>query len=108
MKKINFSGGEPFFKDKLLGSLVEFCKQELKLESVTIVSNGSLIKEDWFKQYGKFLDIIAISCDSFDSQTLINIGRFQKGKDHLNQLRNIRKWCREYKVLFKLNTVVNS
>ena len=48
MKKINFSGGEPFFKDKLLGQLVEFCKAELKLESVTIVSNGSLIKEEWF------------------------------------------------------------
>jgi len=55
---------------------VEFCKKELKLQSVTIVSNGSLIKEDWFEKYGKYLDIIAISCDSFNSTTLHNIGRF--------------------------------
>ena len=55
MEKVNFSGGEPFIKDKgrYLGELVRYCKEELCLPSVTIVSNGSLITEEWFQEYGK-------------------------------------------------------
>lgn len=55
MEKINFSGGEPFLQDRgeFVGQLVKFCKQDLKLPSVSIVSNGSLIRERWFKKYGK-------------------------------------------------------
>ena len=54
MKKINFSGGEPFIqkKGRFVGELVQYCKEELELPSVTIVSNGSLITEEWFQQYG--------------------------------------------------------
>jgi len=56
MVKVNFSGGEPFLAQKgnYVGELVKFCKQELKLPSVTIVSNGSLIKEAWFTKYGMY------------------------------------------------------
>jgi len=56
MVKINFSGGEPFLpkRGSYVGELVKFCKQELELESVTIVSNGSRITETWFDQYGTF------------------------------------------------------
>jgi len=55
MEKVNFSGGEPFIKDRgrYLGELVRYCKKELCLPSVTIVSNGSLITEEWFQQNGK-------------------------------------------------------
>lgn len=57
MEKINFSGGEPFLHEKgdFLGELVQFCKQDLQLPSVSIVSNGSMIKEKWFQKYGKML-----------------------------------------------------
>ena len=75
MKKINFAGGEPFTKPKFLGELVKYCKEDLKLESVSIVSNGSLIKENWFEKYGQYLDILAISCDSFNEETNKLIGR---------------------------------
>ena len=53
MEKINFSGGEPFIhhKGKFVGELVHFCKATLKLPSVSIVSNGSLITEEWFQEY---------------------------------------------------------
>ena len=56
MEKVNFSGGEPFLPErgKYLGELVRYCKQDLKLPSVTVVSNGSLIREFWFRKYGKF------------------------------------------------------
>lgn len=55
MEKINFSGGEPFIHERgeFVGKLVQFCKQELKLPSVSIVSNGSMVTERWFQRYGK-------------------------------------------------------
>lgn len=54
MEKINFSGGEPFLPDRgeYLGKLVRFCKEELGLQGVSIISNGSLIRERWFQSYG--------------------------------------------------------
>lgn len=110
MEKINFSGGEPFLPQsgKHLGEMVKFCKLQLKLPSVTIVSNGSMIKEWWFKQYGKYVDIIEISCDSFNEDTNRAIGRSQGGKSHVQQLLKIRNWCTKYDVLFKINTVINT
>ncbi|KAA0711318.1 Radical S-adenosyl methionine domain-containing protein 2 [Triplophysa tibetana] len=110
MEKINFSGGEPFVHQKgdFLGLLVKYCKDELKLASVSIVSNGSLIKETWFQKYGDYLDILAISCDSFDEETNKAIGRSQGRKSHLDNLHKVRNWCREYKVAFKINSVVNT
>ncbi|XP_056669327.1 S-adenosylmethionine-dependent nucleotide dehydratase RSAD2 isoform X1 [Monodelphis domestica] len=109
MEKINFSGGEPFLHDRgeFLGKLVKFCKKELKLPSVSIVSNGSLIKEKWFKNYGEYLDILAISCDSFDEQINTLIGRGQGKKNHVENLWKLRKWCTEYRVAFKINSVIN-
>lgn len=57
MEKINFSGGEPFLHERgdFLGEMVRYCKEELQLPSVSIVSNGSMIKERWFKKYGTLL-----------------------------------------------------
>uniref|UniRef100_A0A7M4ELT7 S-adenosylmethionine-dependent nucleotide dehydratase RSAD2 n=1 Tax=Crocodylus porosus TaxID=8502 RepID=A0A7M4ELT7_CROPO len=109
MEKINFSGGEPFLTDRgeFVGKLVQFCKQELKLPSVSIVSNGSLIRERWFKNYGEYLDILAISCDSFDEEVNALIGRGQGKKSHVENLQKLRKWCQEYGVAFKLNSVIN-
>jgi radical S-adenosyl methionine domain-containing protein 2 len=55
MVKINFSGGEPFLPDRgrYLGELVKYCKEELALQSVSVISNGSLIREKWFADYGE-------------------------------------------------------
>ncbi|KAF0870720.1 S-adenosylmethionine-dependent nucleotide dehydratase RSAD2 [Crocuta crocuta] len=109
MEKINFSGGEPFIHDRgeYLGQLVRFCKEELHLSSVSIVSNGSLIRERWFKTYGEYLDILAISCDSFDEQINVLIGRGQGKKNHVENLQKLRAWCRDYRVAFKINSVIN-
>ncbi|XP_003984565.2 radical S-adenosyl methionine domain-containing protein 2 [Prionailurus bengalensis] len=109
MEKINFSGGEPFIHDRgeYLGQLVRFCKEELRLPSVSIVSNGSLIRERWFRTYGEYLDILAISCDSFDEQVNVLIGRGQGKKNHVENLQKLRTWCRDYRVAFKINSVIN-
>lgn len=111
MEKVNFAGGEPFIvkRGAYLGELVRFCKEDLQLPSVTVVSNGSLITEKWFEKYGKYLDILAVSCDSFDPETNRLIGRCSNStkKDHLESLYRVRDWCQKYEVAFKINTVVN-
>ncbi|XP_033629499.1 radical S-adenosyl methionine domain-containing protein 2-like [Asterias rubens] len=110
MEKVNFSGGEPFIvqRGKFVGELVRYCKDELELPSVTIVSNGSLISEKWFQDYGEHLDILAISCDSFDPAVNEKIGRQQGRKDHLDSLHSVRDYCHKYKVAFKINSVINT
>jgi len=67
MDKISFSGGEPFMidKGKYLGELIRYSKKDLGLKTVSVLSNGSLITEDWMATYAPMLDILGISCDSF-------------------------------------------
>lgn len=105
MKKLNLSGGEPFLYPHIVGPIIQYCKEELHLESVSIVSNGSKIKEKFFIQYGKYLDILAVSVDSFDENTNRFIGR--GFGNHLPQTKLVAGWCRKYNVMFKINTVVN-
>lgn len=105
MKKLNFSGGEPFLQPKELGELCRFCKVDLGLESVSIVSNGSKIQESWLKKFGEYVDILAISCDSFVEDTNKLIGR-GKGM-HLAKLQQVRNWCTKFDIPFKLNSVIN-
>ncbi|KAI4105383.1 MAG: hypothetical protein LQ339_003447 [Xanthoria mediterranea] len=104
MRKVNFAGGEPFLYPAFLGELVRYCKENLRMESVTIVTNGSLVKEKWLQQYAKNLDIMAVSCDSFDEKTNMMIGR-GKG-NHLETFVKLSELCRKYNVMFKVNTVV--
>ncbi|KAL8856013.1 MAG: hypothetical protein Q9178_007384 [Gyalolechia marmorata] len=104
MRKVNFAGGEPFLYPAFLGELVRYCKAELRMESVTVVTNGSLVKEKWLQQYAKYLDIMAVSCDSFDENTNMMIGR-GKGT-HLKTFVTLSELCRKHNVMFKVNTVV--
>lgn len=105
MRKINFAGGEPFLYPKYLASMLAYCKEELKLESVTIITNGSLVTEKFLRGYGKYIDVLGVSCDSFNEETNIRIGRGKGG--HVEKFRNIARLCKEYGIKFKLNTVVN-
>ncbi|CAM9627416.1 unnamed protein product [Lampetra fluviatilis] len=110
MVKINFSGGEPFLPERgrYLGEMVTHCKRQLRLPSVSIVSNGSLITERWLATYGEHVDILAVSCDSFDEDTNRQIGRGAGRRNHVETMRRVRDWCSAYKIAFKINTVVNS
>lgn len=62
----------------------------------------------FFSPLGAYLDILAISCDSFDEATNQLIGRTQGKKSHLDNLYKIRQWCQQYKVAFKINSVINT
>ncbi|KAI0317324.1 hypothetical protein OF83DRAFT_1058879 [Amylostereum chailletii] len=80
MKKLNISGGEPFLQPTFIGEVFKFCKTELGLESCSVVNNGSKVTEKWLDSYGQYLDVMAISCDSFDPDTNIALGRADNGK----------------------------
>jgi radical S-adenosyl methionine domain-containing protein 2 len=80
MKKINISGGEPFLRPTFIGEIIQYCKEELKLESTGIICNASKVTLQWLDKYGRYLDIMGVSCDSFDDETNFKIGRSEKGK----------------------------
>ncbi|KAL2057376.1 hypothetical protein ABVK25_002429 [Lepraria finkii] len=105
MKKINFAGGEPFMNAEFLGQLAKYCKETLKVESVSVVTNGSKVTSKWLAKYGKYLDIMAVSCDSFDDTTNVKIGRGTG--NHVKTFMDLCEMCKEHGVMFKVNTVVN-
>nr|POE46900.1 radical s-adenosyl methionine domain-containing protein 2 [Quercus suber] len=107
MRKLNIAGGEPFLYPQLLTELLRYCKEELNIESTSIVSNGSKIREKWLRENCEWLDILAVSCDSFNPATNQKIGRGDDGGNVVRLFR-IADWCREYNIKFKLNTVVNA
>ena len=105
--KINFAGGEPFLPQyrSLLGEMVKFAKLECEFPSVSIISNGVYVTKEWFLTYGKFVDILGISCDSCNEKVNEIIGR-GKG-NHIPHVRRAAALCHQFGVLFKMNTVVN-
>ncbi|KAI1308516.1 hypothetical protein F5Y03DRAFT_350014 [Xylaria venustula] len=106
MKKINFAGGEPFLYPEKLAMLCRFCKVDLGLEGVSIITNGTKVTRQWLVKNGRWVDVLGVSCDSFNEQTNIAIGRGTG--ENVTQLFRIRDWCRELGIKFKLNTVVCS
>ncbi|KFP58991.1 Radical S-adenosyl methionine domain-containing protein 2, partial [Cathartes aura] len=107
MEKINFSGGEPFLQDRgeFVGKLVQFCKQDEILLIICCEHQQFVLLPLWYN--GEYLDILAISCDSFDEDVNVLIGRGQGKNNHVENLHKLRQWCWEYAVAFKINSVIN-
>ncbi|KAB5591595.1 Radical S-adenosyl methionine domain-containing protein 2 [Ceratobasidium theobromae] len=107
MRKLNISGGEPFLNPMYIGEVFKFCKEELKLESTSVVNNGSKVTEAWLDEYGQHLDIMAISCDTFDVETDLKHGRAEKGKpNHIGRVFEVAQWCKDREIKVKLNSVI--
>jgi radical S-adenosyl methionine domain-containing protein 2 len=47
---------------------------------------------------GEYLDIFAVSCDSFNEETNSVIGRQQGKKNHIECLYRVRDWCAKFNV----------
>ncbi|KAJ7273173.1 hypothetical protein C8J57DRAFT_1435017 [Mycena rebaudengoi] len=94
MKKLNISGGEPFLQPEFIGAIFKFCKEELKLESCSVVNNGSKVTERWLDEYGRYLDVMALSCDSFDPEINIELGRSEGGGSgaHIGRVILVAQW----------------
>ena len=104
-RKLNIAGGEPFIYPRYLGELIKQCKENIKIEKISVITNGSLVKKDFFEKFGKYIDVFGVSCDSFNKETNIKIGRGKKG-ENVQKLFEIRELCKQYGIKFKLNTVV--
>jgi radical S-adenosyl methionine domain-containing protein 2 len=104
--KINYAGGEPFLNPHVLG---ELCRGAHELGmAVTIISNGSVIQGRWMEKYGRFVDMLGVSCDSFVPATNALIGRGGDANNrHIERLLRVRQMCADHDIQFKLNTVVN-
>lgn len=88
---------------KELGEMIKYCKTELGIESVSIVSNGSKLRSTWFETYGEFVDILAISCDSFIDEVNIKIGRGigrQADNNHVRNVYTARDFCEKHKIKY--------
>jgi radical S-adenosyl methionine domain-containing protein 2 len=88
-------------------NFLRYGKGELGIESISIMSNSSKITEKFLRENATFIDILAISCDSFDPETNIKIGRGRSG-ENVEQLTKVAGWCRHFGIKFKGNTVVCS
>ncbi|KIM38465.1 hypothetical protein M413DRAFT_420222 [Hebeloma cylindrosporum] len=108
MKKLNISGGEPFLNPKHIGEIFKFCKEELKLEATSVVCNGSKVTEKWLNEYGQYLDVMAISCDSFNSDTNEKQGRRENGKgdNHIGKVQDVAALCKRHGIRVKINSVI--
>ena len=68
------------------------------------------LTDDFPKFQGANAELFGVSCDSFDPDTLREMGRTdgRKDTDHLAQLHRIRAWTRAHGIKFKINTTVTS
>ena len=107
-QKINFAGGEPFLNPRLLGDLCRVASDELGM-AVSIISNGSMITPKWMDRYGRYVDVLGVSVDSFDPKTNAAIGRGgDANNQHAARVLQVRDMCAQHGILFKMNTVVCS
>jgi radical S-adenosyl methionine domain-containing protein 2 len=101
--RLNFAGGEPL----LVANLVKIVDVSLSIGYETsIITNGSLIKEDLITNLFPKMSMVGISIDSFNSNTNRNIGRYTKSK-YNNNTRQFLKEIKKLPCKLKINTVVN-
>lgn len=101
--RLNFAGGEPL----LVANLVDIVDVSLSIGyEASIITNGSLIKENLISNLFPKMSMVGISIDSFNSDTNRNIGRYTKSK-YNNNTRQFLKEIRKLPCKLKINTVVN-
>lgn len=107
MAKLNISGGEPFLKPNFIGEIFRFCKEELHIDSCSVVNNGSKVTEKWLDTFGQHLDVMALSCDSFNPEINILLGRAENGSGaHVSRVFQVAEWCKQRNIMVKLNSVI--
>ena len=106
--RLSFAGGEPTTVKKI-GSYIDLAKQ--KGFEVSIITNGSLLSDNFLEQYGGSISILGLSIDSVQPNIQREIGRVDNKGRTLN-INDFSKVVDKYlKVnpsgVIKINTVVN-
>lgn len=103
VNRINLAGGEPLLLP-WIQELVNYIQQ--KSAEVSIITNGSLLKEDMLQQ--GTVSMIGISIDSFNERTLTKIGRYHENGAALSgeQYRQLCACVKKSETVLKINTVV--
>ncbi|MHB8764120.1 MAG: viperin family antiviral radical SAM protein [Deferrisomatales bacterium] len=106
LTKITFAGGEPTLCP-WLGDALRHAKG-LGLATM-IVTNGSHLSSQWFKENASFLDWAAVSIDSLDPRTNTGSGRSVRGRGPLtsSEYLSVCRRIREAGVRLKINTAVS-
>ena len=103
VNRINLAGGEPLLMPRIL-ELADHIHQ--KGAEVSIITNGSLLKEDLLQQGA--VSMIGISIDSFNEKTLLKMGRRFANGAVLSE-KQYRQLCgiiKQNGIDLKINTVV--
>ena len=107
--EFNIAGGEPMLYPGLT-ELVKYIRS--KGVKVSLITNGSLMDEEWIKNYAGLYETIGFSVDSLDDETNKKIGRCDRnGKtiptDRIVELCGlIRRYAPGCRI--KINTVVSA
>lgn len=107
--EFNIAGGEPMLYPGLI-ELVKYIRG--KGVKVSLITNGSLMNEEWIKNYAGLYETIGFSVDSLDDETNRKIGRCDRSGKTIPASR-IVKLCgliRKYApgCRIKINTVVSA
>ena len=104
--RINLVGGEPLlYKGIIL--LIKYINS--KGIRVSLVTNGSLLTNEFLSEVGEYLDMIGISMDTLERETAIKLGRCNMNKKTLS-LEKLVMICKKIKILnikLKINIVVS-
>lgn len=102
-QKLTLEGGEPF----LFPHIFELLKEAKKVGLVTcIVTNGKLVTEEKIISMSPYLDWIALSIDSPNEATEIELKRGEG--DHISNCKEIASWAHELGIRLKINSVITS
>lgn len=107
--EFNIAGGEPMLYPGLV-ELVKYIRN--KGVKVSLITNGSLMDEEWIKNYAWMYETIGFSVDSINDATNRKIGRCDRNGKTIPAGRVvelcglIRKYATECRI--KINTVVSA
>ena len=104
VKRITFSGGEPFLYPNII-ELMQAAKQ--KGIKCYVVTNGSMLNENNVEEYLKYVDKISFSIDSPRSYINEKIGRGADSYEHIRTLLpTIRSIYGPDKLTIDINSVI--
>lgn len=105
VQKVTFAGGEPMLHPQLDDMII--IAKELGM-TTSIITNGSMLSDEWLVIMKPYLDWVGLSIDSFDHNVNRKIGRVLKGQQMAAPYRYMLGKLNELGYKVKVNTVINA